>query len=244
MIRLALFDIDGTLLLTAGAGRRAFVEALRETTGYDAEDEPFDFAGRTDLEILTTLLARAGMPRPDAEVRDRFWRQYLVILDRELATMDGGGLCPGVHELLAALHADPEFRVGLVTGNIEEGAHRKLSHFGIDSQFSFGAYGSDHEDRDRLVPVARARAETIEGRPITPESCVVIGDTPHDVRCARAGGARVLAVATGFYEPAALSAAIPDLLIDDLSGTGEVHAALRRLTDPPPRGPATLHRGR
>jgi phosphoglycolate phosphatase-like HAD superfamily hydrolase len=243
VIRVALFDIDGTLLLTAGAGRRAFIEALRETAGYDAEDQPFDFAGRTDLEIFSTLLARAGIPRPDAAIRHRFWKTYLAILDRELATMDGGGLCPGVLELLDVLHGDPEFRVGLVTGNIEEAAHKKLARFGIDSPFAFGAYGSDNEDRDRLVSIARARAEAIEGRPITAGACVVIGDTLHDIRCARAGGARVLAVATGFYESAALAAAKPDLLLDDLSRTGEVHAALRELSDPPPQDPATPHRG-
>ncbi len=106
--------------------------------------------------------------------------------------MEGGSLCPGVRDLLDALRDDPEFRVGLVTGNIEEGAQRKLSRFGIESHFSFGAFGSDDEDRDALVPLARKRVEIIEGRPVPPEACVVIGDTPHDIRCARAGGARVL----------------------------------------------------
>lgn len=242
MIRVALFDIDGTLLLTAGAGRRAFVEALRGTVGYDAEDEPFDFAGRTDLEILSTLLARAGITTPGAAVRDRFWKNYLSVLDRELATMDGGGLCPGIPDLLEALRRDPEFRIGLVTGNIKEAAHKKLARFGIDSSFAFGAYGSDNEDRDRLVPLARARAEAIEGRPIPAGACVIIGDTPHDIRCARAGGARVLAVATGFYDSATLAAAEPDLLLSELSETEVVVAALRDLSDPPRRAPAIPRR--
>jgi phosphoglycolate phosphatase len=242
VIRAALFDIDGTLLLTSGAGRRAFIAALRATAGYDAEDQPFDFAGRTDLEILRNLLGRAGIPEPDPVTRGRFWNSYLTILDSELASMEGGSLCLGVRELLDALRADPEFRVGLVTGNIEEGAQRKLSRFGIESHFSFGAFGSDNEDRDALVPLARKRAEIIEGRPVPSEACVVIGDTPHDIRCARAGGARVLAVATGFYESAVLAAGQPDALVDDLSRTNEIVSILRRLSDPLPRDPAIRHR--
>jgi phosphoglycolate phosphatase len=233
VIRVALFDIDGTLLLTAGAGRRAFIRALRQTVGYDAEDQPFDFAGKTDLEILENLLARTGIPGPDPAVRRQFWDSYLAILDEELASMDGGSLCPGIGELLDALQADGEYRVGLVTGNIEEAAHRKLAHFGIDSFFGFGAFGSDDPDRNRLVPLARARIESIEGRAIPQEACIVVGDTPLDIRCARAGGARVLAVATGFYEAGALAAERPDALLEDLRETGEVIRILRRLSDPP-----------
>jgi phosphoglycolate phosphatase-like HAD superfamily hydrolase len=181
VIRLAL-DIDGTLL-TSEQG--AACAGPSGTTGFDADDQPFDFAGKTDLEILRTLLDRAGIPEPDAELRGRFWRSYLSILDRELTRMDGGSLCLGVADLLERLREDPEFRIGLVTGNIEEAAHRKLSCFGIDSYFEFGAYGSDDADRNRLVPLARARAEALEGCEIRLEACI---DRRHAARypvCAR-----------------------------------------------------------
>lgn len=231
MIRIVLFDIDGTLVRTGGAGRRAFISTLEDVLARPVDHEGIAFAGRTDLAIFRSLLERNGVPHPDPEMRARVFDRYLFHLDRELAAGDVFRLCPGVRELLAGLSRDPEFLVGLLTGNIETGARRKLAQVGIDGAFSFGAFGSDDEERDRLVPIARARAARIAGPAAEEAAIVVVGDTPLDIRCARAGGARVLAVATGICDREDLASHAPDILLDDLSRTDEVLTLLRRLSD-------------
>jgi len=244
MTRIALFDIDGTLLDSGGAGRRAFVAALQSVLGREVPQEPYDFAGKTDRAILQALLERSGVRDPDHALEACIMESYLDHLDVELARASSGGLYPGVAALLDALHGDPEFRVGLLTGNIERAAHKKLSHFGIERYFAFGAYGSDETDRDRLVGIARERARRMEGSPaVWDPRIVLVGDTPLDVRCARSGGVRILAVATGLFEESILAGCLPDALVTDFADTAAVLRLLRDLTELPPSAPATPGRG-
>lgn len=237
MTRIVVFDIDGTLVRTGGAGRRAFVLAVEEVLGHPIDDSDFSFAGRTDVSICRGLLARGGVEEIDSGLLDRVFARYLVHLEHELTTTESFRLCAGVADLLEALSRIPEFRIGLLTGNIEIAARRKLGHMGIDRYFPFGAFGSDEEDRDLLVPVVRERAGRLYGEEAARAPVVVVGDTPLDIRCARAGGARVLAVASGTFDRAGLQPHAPDVLMDDLSRTREVIAALQDLSEPPPRLP-------
>lgn len=233
MIRIVLFDVDGTLCETAGAGRRAFIRATTEILGREVDGAQVSFAGRTDLAILNDILSMAGIPDPDAALIDRVIARYLQRLEEELEAGPAGRVYPGVPELLERLAADPEFAVGLLTGNIEAAAYRKLERFGISGAFAFGAFGNDDADRDRLVPVARRRAVDHRGADAWDAMVAVIGDTPHDIRCARAGDAAAVVVATGFSDVETLARNAPDALLPDLSRTDEVYGLLRRLTDLP-----------
>jgi phosphoglycolate phosphatase len=233
LIRIVLFDVDGTLCETAGAGRRAFIRATTEILGREIDGAQVSFAGRTDLAILNDILSMAGIPDPDASLIDAVLTRYLERLDEELAHGPAGRVYPGVPELLERLDGDPEFAVGLLTGNIETAAYRKLERFGISGAFGFGAFGSDDADRDRLVPIARRRAFDRHGADAWEAMVAVIGDTPHDIRCARAGEAAAVVVATGFSDVETLARNAPDALLTDLSRTDEVHALLRRLTSAP-----------
>jgi phosphoglycolate phosphatase-like HAD superfamily hydrolase len=221
------------------------VRAIEETTGRRVERSTFhDFIGRTDSAILRILLERIGIPHPEPALKECIVALFLRYLVEEL---DAGQKClllPGIGELLDALDEDPEFRTGLLTGNLEAGARLKLAKVGLDSRFAFGAFGSDDEDRDRLFAFARARAEAHEGCRIDAGRIVIVGDTPRDIRCARHGGAAVLAVATGLYDAATLASHQPDCLLDDLQDTTRVLAVLKELSDPDRRQPdATPRRG-
>ncbi|MFO7587568.1 MAG: HAD hydrolase-like protein [Gemmatimonadota bacterium] len=226
--RALLFDVDGTLVDTLGAGRAALTEAMVRVYGETGPIERFDFHGRTDPSIVRDLLRATGRTDPWIEARfPALWRTYYAALDRELADRDGR-VAPfaGVTELLARLAAEERFLVGLVTGNMEEGAWRKLRAGGIADAFGFGAFGSDSERRADLPPIALRRAEAQYGTGLRIGEAFVIGDTPEDIRCARASGARVLAVATGRHGPAELRALRPDAVMEDLSDTDEVMGIL------------------
>lgn len=224
-----LFDIDGTLLDTDGAGREALRAALLDVYGETGPIEGFDFHGRTDPAIVRGLLRGAG--REDAWIEGRLgtlWRVYYARLDEELARRAGRVRpFPGVLDLLECLEGEREFAPGLVTGNMEPGAARKLSSAGLDGRFVFGAYGSDSERREELPPLARRRAEAWYGERFRLEEAVIVGDTPEDIRCARACGARVIAVATGRHRPEELEAHNPDELFPNLADADAVLGALR-----------------
>lgn len=219
-----LFDVDGTLADTLGAGKAALAAAMSAVYGETGPVDSFDFHGRTDPEIVRGLLRAAG--RADADV-DRglgeLWPRYLERLSAELAARNGRAVAlAGVLVLLDRLAADDRFACGLVTGNLEEGARLKLAAIGCAGRFGFGAYGSDAEERDALPAVALARAERRYGRTFEPGRAVVIGDTPADIRCARAAGTRVLAVATGRHSEDELTGHGPDAVFSDLSDTERV----------------------
>jgi phosphoglycolate phosphatase-like HAD superfamily hydrolase len=222
--RLLLFDIDGTLVDTLGAGRAALERAMIDVYGETGPIDEFEFHGRTDPSIVRELLRAAGKTDPWVVARfPMLWRTYLAFLDDELADRDGSvTLFAGVAELLDRLRADDRFAIGLVTGNLEGGAIRKLRAGGIEDRFAFGAYGSDSERRAELPPLAVARASELLGRRYRTTDAIVIGDTPEDIGCARASGARVLAVATGRHGPSELRHFRPDAVVETLAETEEV----------------------
>ena len=231
-MRLILFDIDGTILLTDGAGRRAIHRALLEEIGTAGPIDSYRFDGKTDPQIVRELLAHAD--HPDAGRADRVQAvcdRYLGLLEAELASpAQQTRVMAGVMELLAALvEAESERRalVGLLTGNIERGAALKLHSAGIaSSRFAVGAYGSDAAHRPDLPAIARRRAEALLGAPLSGRDVVIVGDTPDDVACARPIEARTVAVATGHYDQAALRAAGATHVFPDLSDTRAVLDAL------------------
>lgn len=222
--RILFFDIDGTMLSTGGAGQRAMELALTEEFRIDFPFEGVLTAGRTDCGIADEIFARYGLTDTPAE-RDRFMRSYLERLPVCLQDQPGE-LLPGVHALLQSLHSRPEVTLSLLTGNYAEGAWIKLRHFGIDQFFQTGGFGDDHPHRDDVAKLAvRATSEHL-GRPIEGRCSMVIGDTPADIRCARAINAGVLAVATGVYSSSELEPHAPDHLFEDLSSTADVLKAL------------------
>ncbi len=230
-MRLVLFDIDGTILLTDGAGRRAIGRALIDLVGTTGPVGDHRFDGKTDPQIVRELLSLGG--HSDAEMPERVRAvcdRYLELLTEELAGPTQTRVMAGVRELLTAL-APPETEgkvlVGLLTGNLERGAALKLQSAGIDpSRFAVGAYGSDAAHRPELPAIARRRAESLTGRSIAGPDVIVIGDTPDDVACARPIGARTVAVATGRYDVSSLAAAGATHVFADLSDTAAVLDAL------------------
>lgn len=227
MKRLVLFDIDGTLLSARGVPRVAFGGALEEVFGTAGPIDDHQFDGKTDPQIARELLRLAG--RADAEI-DRglpaLWTRYLERLEQALHGRDLQ-VYPGVRELLDELEARRELAVlGLLTGNIREGARLKLRHAGIRNEFRVGAYGSDHERRDRLPAVAVHRARELTGVHFRAGDVVIIGDTPSDMNCGQSMAVRALGVLTGRYDRAALEAAGAHRVFPDLSATAEVLAAI------------------
>lgn len=197
MHHLWLFDIDGTLVDTGGAGLTALTEAAVECFG-EAGPE-LDLAGSTDLGIIQNFLDHFGRAHDPAFV-DAFFAFYLERLEWNLAHGGfPGKVLPGVVDLLERLAETPDIHLGLLTGNIAGGAAAKMRHFGLDHFFPFGGYGCDFADRNKLGPVAAARATAHTGRAFHPEEIVVIGDTPKDIACAKALGSPCIAVATGRF---------------------------------------------
>ena len=226
-MRLVLFDIDGTILTARGAGRRALAAALKEVYGTAGDIERYDLRGRTDPRIVFDLMEGAGLARPAVHNRlDDCFEAYARGLAAEVG--DGSGVVthPGIADLVRRLDGAPEALVGLLTGNIEAGARIKLEPTGLRPYFRLGAYGSDDIDRRQLPSLAARRAQALTGRSFQPEAVVVIGDTPHDIECARHFGAIAVAVATGLYTRELLEAEQPDLLFDDFS---DVEAAFAKL---------------
>ena len=210
-----LFDIDGTLVSVGGAGKAALIEALAETFGIDHTLDRLTLSGRTDRAISADLLGLCGLDDTDHH-RTRLLDAYLRRLPAMLAARPGR-ILPGVPQLLDRLAAMPGVVVGLITGNVADGARIKLGHFGLWERFRFGGYGDRHTDRDDVARDALAAVERHLERSIDPASVRIIGDTPDDVRCARAIGARAVGVLTGWHNRAEMIAYCPDLLLDDLS---------------------------
>ncbi len=224
MENLLLFDIDGTLIDTEGAGLISLEEGMFSAFP-DLSGKPFpplDLGGATDGSVVAFLFESFELD-DHPENRTRFFDSYLTALKGRLKSFEKEGkgrLLPGVVPLLEALAMCPDrMTLGILTGNTAEGAKAKLRHYGVDHHFVFGAYGDDHADRNALGPIALRRAEVDHGLKFEPAKVVVIGDTPKDVICARAFGARVIAVATGASSHQDLAATDPDMLLHDLENT-------------------------
>jgi phosphoglycolate phosphatase-like HAD superfamily hydrolase len=226
-MKIALFDIDGTILWSKGAGRRSMERALIAVFGTSGPDG-YRYDGKTDRQIVRESMRHAGFSDADIDVRmDAVLDRYLEELAVELEGDHGTTLLPGVASLLDAVEAHDGIMLGLLTGNVVRGAERKLHVVGVNlKRFVVGAYGSDHEVRSELPAIARRRASDVLGRDIPGTACVIIGDTPSDIACARPIGARAIGVATGHYDVAALSACGPDAVFADLSDTGAVLQAI------------------
>ena len=227
-MKLVLFDIDGTILLTDGAGKRAIHRALIEVFG-STGPENHAFGGKTDPQIVRELMRLVG--HGDDHIDSRMAQLldlYVGYLHEELRSgAEGVRVMPGVRPLLDALDARDDVIVGLLTGNLEEGARAKLRSAGIDpGRFAVGAYGSDHEERGALPAVAQRRAREQLGVHVSGADIVVIGDTPADIHCGRVVGARTIAVATGFVTMAELREHAPAALFPDLSATEDVMRAI------------------
>jgi phosphoglycolate phosphatase len=220
MRKLVLFDIDGTLVLTGGAGLRAMNRALEEVLGHADGLTGIPLAGRTDWSILSDAVRKVGRSL-DGSLLDGLRDAYLRNLAREVEQPGHGvkAVMPGVRELLDALAARDDVFVGLLTGNFEEGARIKLGHFDLWRYFSCGAYGGDAADRNALVPFAVARARACGLPDIDASDVIVVGDTPHDVSCAQAAGAVPVAVATGGYTVDQLRETGAEIVFSDLSDT-------------------------
>lgn len=216
MFRLILFDIDGTLIRTGGAGVRAFGSVFEEVFGHKTGTDRIRFAGRTDTSLVREMLVNHDM-EPSPENVARFFAIYERWLRHWLGKLEGG-VCAGVLDFMAHCtdRKSPPV-IGLLTGNVRIGAEIKLQHFGIWDRFVMGAFGDDHEDRNELAVIARQRGRDRIGDDLRAEEILVIGDTPRDVACGRHIGARVLAVTTGGATRDELAASRPDWLVDDLS---------------------------
>ena len=196
MVRLVLFDIDGTLVSTGGAGTAAFTKTFATEFDLHHGTEKMRFAGRTDVSLVREFFKIHGLDETPAHFR-QFFDRYVFWLDHIVA-QSAGDACRGVYEFIRDLQNLPlPPRLGLLTGNIQLGAEIKLRRFGLWDYFELGGFADDHEDRDHIAAAAFQKARRVLGGDLQPEEVVVIGDTPFDIRCGKFIGAKVLAVATG-----------------------------------------------
>jgi phosphoglycolate phosphatase-like HAD superfamily hydrolase len=232
---LLLWDIDGTLIDSGGAGIRALRAALKSVFNIDGSLDDIEFAGRTDRWIMRRILAKFGLPATE-EIFARYFDAYIAALPGELAHPRARVL-PGISALLDAAADEGDIVMGLLTGNIRRGAEVKLAHHGLWRYFPFGAFADDSEQRNELGPHALRRAREHAGEGISAERVWVIGDTPLDIACGRAIGAKTLAVATGHFPAGQLAAHQPSALLADFSDNAAFFRIIRQLPSSPRRRP-------
>lgn len=226
MRRLVLFDIDGTILISGGAGRRAFGRALLATFGTEGEINSYRFDGKTDPQILRDLMLKAGIePKTIESKAQECYSHYIVYIREEIRNSVNARMVPGVLKLLKILKRDKRIVLGLLTGNIEKGAEEKLKRFKLNKFFELGAYGSDHSDRLKLPEIALEKARK-SGKNFSAEEICIIGDTEHDIRCAKHIGALSIAVASGNYTFEQLLSLKPDFVFKDFSDIDKVYNAI------------------
>ena len=226
-----LFDIDGTLVLTGGAGQRAMSRAFADLFAIPEAFRGLAMAGRTDTAILSDAAAAHTLSPADlADFLDVYAGHLATELERPVPDGARKGIMPGIRPLLDILASRDDVYLALLTGNYERTAQMKLAHFDLWRYFPCGAFGDDAPERNDLLPRALARIAEFGGSVVSPARTVIIGDTPLDVRCARAGGARSLAVATGGHSVEELRTSGADVVFDDLSDTDAVIEGLAGLT--------------
>ncbi len=222
-MKLLLFDIDGTLLTTNGAGRGVVESALSDLVGQPISTEGISFSGKTDPQILREVLTYNGAD--DTWTNGRFAEAVEAFRQTMHRVFDPAGTdeLDGATTLIERLHPDDRVQLALLTGNLNEMAYLKVGAIGLnETHFPFGAFGSDHEDRNALPAIAAERATAHAGRSFEAHDIIVIGDTPRDIECARVHGARVVAVATGKFDRATLAEHEPDVLLNSLADTDAV----------------------
>lgn len=212
-IRAVLFDIDGTILVTGGAGGAAWQRAFEELHGVEANVSEHTDAGMTDPEIAAIIFREVIGSEGSPEERARVMAAYLKHLPDTVAESDGYRTMPGIEQLLDDL-IDAGTLLGLVTGNIEAAAHVKLARAGFNRFFSFGGYGSDSADRTELTKAALRRGELVSGGSLADEACIAVGDTPRDIKAGHGAGIKVVGVATGSYTVDELRASGADWSIE------------------------------
>jgi phosphoglycolate phosphatase-like HAD superfamily hydrolase len=223
-MHICLFDIDGTLIASGGAGKAALEAALRSEFRIPRILDKVELSGRTDRAICRDLFRIHGIEETP-ENWERLLNAYLANLPTYLAS-HAGKVLPGIASLLEHLRARSNVAVGLLTGNVRAGARVKLGYFGLYDYFAFGGFGDDHFDRDDVAREALAQVRLRLNGAVQTERIWVIGDTPLDVRCARSIGARAVAVATGWHSEEELAGHQPDVLVADL---GDPSPLLSRL---------------
>jgi phosphoglycolate phosphatase len=222
--RLLLFDIDGTLVNTGGAGIQSLKARVREHFHTDDDLGDIEIAGKTDMAIVRDILRKYRVA-VTPENMQAFAADYIDGLPAELDRCQGRVL-PGIRPLLEQLKQRPTVVLGLLTGNLHRGAELKLQHYDLWHFFEFGAFGDDHHDRNQLGAFAHRRAREKHGCEFDAANIDVIGDTAHDVACGKALGARTVAVATGSWSRKRLQECAPDFLFDDFSDVPSVIATL------------------
>ncbi len=215
MKTIVLFDIDGTLIRSGSAGKAALESSFLDLFGISYVQREVSYSGRTDLAIARELLENHGIPGTESNIQ-RLHESYLERLPESLIATKGIVL-PGIEKTLSTLSQDHQVILGLLTGNIVEGAKRKLGHFGLWNYFHFGAFADGLYDRDDIARRALKETENLLKKEVDPQSIWVVGDTPLDIRCAKAIGARSVALATGWHSQEELAGHHPDLLYPDLS---------------------------
>jgi len=226
--KLLLFDLDGTLMLSGGAGMRAMNQAFFELFNQPDAFNGIQPDGKTDPLIFKEMLSKKGLHVPDMELAcSEFHNKYIHFLADEMPKSQGARLMPGIPELLTSLTAIQDLALGLLTGNFEMGARLKLARFDLNKYFPFGAFGSDDEDRVRLLDYALERAKVNLGTDVPePQDVLVIGDTPRDIACGKARKCATVGVATGSFSIDALSESGADFVFKDLSDVNGVLSTL------------------
>lgn len=214
-MKLVLFDIDGTLIDSGEAGSRSLNLAFEERFSVRNVFEGILMAGKTDVQIMKEGLRKHGLNSEDGNI-GLLCESYIRHLQREIENPERR-LKPGIKEMLSLLSGEDNVSLGLLTGNLEAGARIKLNPFGLNSYFPSGAFGNDDEDRNKLLPIAVERFSSLQNREISYGDCIVIGDTPRDVECARIYGAYAVAVATGPYPYELLLTSGADMVLRDMS---------------------------
>ncbi|MDH4232052.1 MAG: HAD hydrolase-like protein [Nitrospirota bacterium] len=224
-MKFILFDIDGTLMDSGGAGIRSLNLAFEEFFSVRDAFRSISMAGKTDMQILREGFEFHHIDCSNGIIPE-FYRSYIRHLRQNIGNTRGH-VKPGIREALSSLSAQQGFTLGLLTGNIEEGARIKLDFFGLNSFFGIGAFGNDDEDRNRLLPIAVEKLYRQNALKVDFRDCVVIGDTPRDVSCSKPYGAFSVAVATGPYSAVDLSSAGADVVFEDLSDTEAFMSVLK-----------------